>query len=498
MSMSPPSHGFQVGTASLPAPGLSGGGLAIQRQPADGGDVLTWCERRLVVRIHGPQGARTLDLQQPFAVIGSDPAADIHLADDAVARRHWYLHAVDEGLFAIDLTTSEGRTDTVGRWLESGEEMEVGPFRLTVQLTPAPAGPPPRHKLTARERAIASRPLMEVARDGETLITRHWSRRLALAGTAPVCRIRFDSRSVAAVHCALYWDDQRLWVIDLVSDQGTLCHGERRRVAALSFGEVCGIGNYTLCLRRESEVSESPAVAERSFDRWREEAEALASARADWERRSAELTGLRAKLDVEFNESVAARRHWQEAAAELVQARQQLEQERQELAAAVARWQREREEVERSGVSLSEFHASQGAPVAVGGVESSSAANMVVSDRAGQQSPVVQSLPMQMTLPVTLQPGALDPLAESLARRESQSLELAARTAITEEDERLTSHLLNWTADDRRRKKVWAVVGLLLFSTVIASCVAAIWWNRDQLIKKNSWIYRSLGDTAEP
>ncbi|MFM9117408.1 MAG: FHA domain-containing protein [Planctomycetota bacterium] len=475
MSMSPPSHGFELGTPIVPVPGEGSEALAVQGQPGGAGDVLSWCERRLVVRVQSVHGARTLDLQQPFAVVGSDPAADIQLADDAVARRRWYLHAVDEGLFAIDLTTTDGRSDAVGRWVGPEEELEVGPFRLTVQLTPTPAGPPPRHKLTARERAIASRPLMEVARDGETLITRHWSRRLALAGTAPVCRIRFDSRSVSAVHCALYWDDQRLWVIDLVSDQGTVCHGERRRVAALSLGDACGIGNYTLCLQRESEMAAAPAVAERSFDRWREEAAALATARADWERKSAELTVLRAKLEVEFNESVVARRHWQEAAAELAQAREQLEQAHEQLEQERGQLGQAREQLGQAREQLEQERSEQSVALAM---------------------PLAR--PMQISLPVTLPVGATDGITESLFRREVPASELAARTTITEEDERLTSHLLNLTADDRRRKKVWALIGLVLFATVIASSVAAIWLNREQLVKKNSWIYRSLGDSGEP
>ena len=49
---------------------------------------------RLDVRGADGEGARSLALNRPYAIIGSDPSADLRLDDARVSRRHAYLQAV--------------------------------------------------------------------------------------------------------------------------------------------------------------------------------------------------------------------------------------------------------------------------------------------------------------------------------------------------------------------------------------------------------------------
>src|SRR5437763_9577919 len=92
----------------------------------------------LQLTVEHPGGADRHVLQQPFAVVGRDPRADVRLADAAVGRRHLYLQVLGGRLLCLDLTGSpDGRRQPRHMWLDAGHEVRVG--TAPVRLTDAPS-----------------------------------------------------------------------------------------------------------------------------------------------------------------------------------------------------------------------------------------------------------------------------------------------------------------------------------------------------------------------
>src|SRR5206468_6295947 len=60
----------------------------------------------LRLSVEHPGGADQYLLQQPFAVVGRDPRADLRVADSNAARRHLYLQVLCGRLLCLDLTKS--------------------------------------------------------------------------------------------------------------------------------------------------------------------------------------------------------------------------------------------------------------------------------------------------------------------------------------------------------------------------------------------------------
>jgi DNA-binding NtrC family response regulator len=88
---------------------------------------------RLVVR-RGVDRGRVLKIQRERVVVGSAPASDLQLSDDAVSRSHFALRLLPDGYLLTDLESSNG-TFVEGRrvhsaYLRPGDLIEVGHTRI--------------------------------------------------------------------------------------------------------------------------------------------------------------------------------------------------------------------------------------------------------------------------------------------------------------------------------------------------------------------------------
>lgn len=205
-----------------------------------------WCDQELLVEVDGPQGRSCLTVKKPFARVGSHKSSEVVLSDYRVARRSLYFHATDEGVFCVDLH-SPGREDSPRGWIAPGEPFTEGPYLICVKLADAPGSPPlPEIDLEARG-SIQDEPYPVViaSSDGRRIGSRKLGRRLTLIGRRKPSSLLLTSHSISAAHCVLYWDSGYLWVIDLLSGNGTRM--EDRLVEASAFppgvcitlGRVC-------------------------------------------------------------------------------------------------------------------------------------------------------------------------------------------------------------------------------------------------------------------
>ena len=100
----------------------------------------------LLIAQRGPTAGARFLLDAPRTSVGRHPASDIFLDDPTVSRRHAEF-LIEDGRFLVrDVGSLNGtyvnrrRIDEVG--LATGDEVQIGKFRLTFHSSPHDAAPP--------------------------------------------------------------------------------------------------------------------------------------------------------------------------------------------------------------------------------------------------------------------------------------------------------------------------------------------------------------------
>lgn len=361
-----------------------------------------WCGRTLSVEVQtGADLPQSRDLGQPFAVVGSAAEATVSIADPQAARRHFYLHATDDGIFCLDLAAGESDRESGGHWLAPNEVLVVGETRITVRLNP-PLEPPsvdaPRPSLCERDSVTSTPPTVQVSRDGKPLVNRTIARQLTIVGRNPPSTFRIESRSVSSVHCVLAYHHHQLWAIDLASASGTIWREQRRVVSLLGDGDELLVGNYTLTYRAPEDArqatsrvaapslssssaadglmspvtpssadlstalagppSDSTAIETANASRVAGELSTscppLDDLRRAWGTELARLAELRSQLHQELNSASASRRQWDAERVKLSTSRETLDHERAEAETARLRWEKESQQLADSRRQLND------------------------------------------------------------------------------------------------------------------------------------------------
>jgi pSer/pThr/pTyr-binding forkhead associated (FHA) protein len=217
-------------------------------------------------------------LSQPFAIIGRDPRADLTLGDEGVSVRHAYLQILDGRVFWMDLesrggVTWEGVSLPCG-WLPPGREIGIGPYRVRL-AGPRPGEPLPPwpnplsvNRLASEERLAKVTLEFPDVKPGPVC----WPPRrvLTLIGRSGRCQLKIPDEAVSLFHCTLLRTRQGVWVVDLLSREGTRLNGALVRWARLSDGDQLRVSRYRMdvCYDGGSSPSEAdlptlgrPAVA---------------------------------------------------------------------------------------------------------------------------------------------------------------------------------------------------------------------------------------------
>ena len=214
-----------------------------------------WCSRQLSITVDGPEGLVATVLEKPFARVGSHEFSEISLPDQHVRRRSLYLHAAHSGVFCIDLTHPESpksvwphlRSPGLRGWLDPDRPISLGPFRLSARLAHGAApGDEPLPDLQAKGSAASPFPVVTACVNGKDLGTRVLTRQLTVVGRHASCSMQLTSHSVSAVHCVLFWDGKSLWVVDLLSGNGTLLGDQPVEVARVPLGGRLRLGRVEL------------------------------------------------------------------------------------------------------------------------------------------------------------------------------------------------------------------------------------------------------------
>ena len=219
---------------------------------------------------------------RPWVVLGRAARSTLCLDEVAVSQRHVYLQMLAGRLFALDLESRTGiqidNTPARAGWVTPGQYLTVGPYQLRLL---SPAGPPPadvahmvNDPLEDRLPTNGSFPLASFDIYEGNLHVARWrlNRVLSLVGRSARCRVRLPDVSVSCVHCSVVATPKGVWVVDLLSREGTRLRGEPIQLSRLEEGDLLEVGNYRLRIvyqsgphRTVSMPSQDPGAANRSL-----------------------------------------------------------------------------------------------------------------------------------------------------------------------------------------------------------------------------------------
>lgn len=205
---------------------------------------------------------QTLLWDRPWLIVGRSEECDLHLPHAEVSRKHAYLQVVRGRVCCLDLGSRTGthwmhggNANQAGP-VDAGEPVSIGPYSLTLEETDGgleEADPPPDDEEAPLEMHLD---FLNVGDD-----VRRWtaSRSLILIGQSEPCKVRLGDASVSRVHCGIVRTPRRLWVVDLLSDEGTLVEGRAVAAARLDNGSELQVGRYRIgvCCRPKEEDEDS-------------------------------------------------------------------------------------------------------------------------------------------------------------------------------------------------------------------------------------------------
>ena len=213
----------------------------------------------LDLRIENRRETTRWSTQQPFALIGRDPMADLLLDDPRVDPLHAYLQVIEGEVYWVDLGSQSGthweHSNSTARcgWLIRPHGIGIGPYLIqSAAENPQAVDSIPR--LIVRPDPFASRPqdsddlprvVLEFRRDAAKPIRWRMRHILTLVGSSPFCKVRLAAPGVSPFHCSLLRTAAGVWVVNLGRD-GLTVNASSIRAARLEDRDELQLGAVTI------------------------------------------------------------------------------------------------------------------------------------------------------------------------------------------------------------------------------------------------------------
>jgi chromosome segregation ATPase len=214
-------------------------------QPLDMSDKLVpknlpkkfWTNRKLALQVVGPMGTKDMMLDVPFARIGSHPDAELCLNGDNIERRHAYLQVAEDGIYCLNFVAGQAREKQTGFWVNSKQPVMIGDYQVFVRAV-LPSGETVDVEMPRSEvdnaRLPGTPPILSPIRSRKQ--PRYPIRdRFTCIGRVAGNRIRQSSTELSQFHCVVYRQDHQLWLIDLLTTNGSKINDE-----AVDVGRIPG------------------------------------------------------------------------------------------------------------------------------------------------------------------------------------------------------------------------------------------------------------------
>ncbi len=205
--------------------------------------------------LDGASGERRA-FDQPFVLVGRDERNGLRLEDEAVSRRHAYLQLLGGRLFCVDLDSRTGirwgEEVRPAGWLRQDQGIQIGPFTLE-HAGADRAGGVPGDGVAAEWNPLQDPtndpgllPWIIAERDNIVLAQMRMNRVMVLVGSKPACRVRLPDARVSRLHCCLVRTTEGVWLVDLLSRNGTYLNDAPVPWALVKEGDRLRVGPYVL------------------------------------------------------------------------------------------------------------------------------------------------------------------------------------------------------------------------------------------------------------
>jgi pSer/pThr/pTyr-binding forkhead associated (FHA) protein len=194
--------------------------------------------------------AQTVLWDRPSLIIGRAQECDLRLPHAEVSRVHAYLQIVGGRIHCADLGSGTGTHWSQGSNrrqegpLEFGDSVSIGPYSLSVE--PAPQLETFKAFEPTEPITIPNGLFLDF-HDGNHP-PRRWAaaRDVTIIGSGDSAKISLVHSSVSKSHCAILSAGQALWIIDLLSAEGTIVNGELVSTARLESGDRLQVGRFAI------------------------------------------------------------------------------------------------------------------------------------------------------------------------------------------------------------------------------------------------------------
>jgi len=177
-----------------------------------------WATGRICLRIEGPSRGY-VEIASPYAVIGRSSSCDVILDDLSVASHHVYLHLSSQGLFGVDLLSGNGShigpKKQLSAWINSGEEILIGPWRIVVDRMILDSPIVQRYDGSDPLADLVNHDLCEITISPESGPPLVLHSELVFAGSANACGIQLHDSLAEHVHCVLVRSKAAVYLVDL-------------------------------------------------------------------------------------------------------------------------------------------------------------------------------------------------------------------------------------------------------------------------------------------
>lgn len=208
------------------------------------------------------------DLEFPFALIGQDQDVEVTLNHPTVSRRHACLQVIGGRVLVADLGSQSGVHGTAGgpgyAWLTPAAPIRIGPFHLTlrspISVSPTPLDRVP-NPLQPAPPLLAKLPKVKLKFLNGRSETVEWqvNRVLSFVGSSKYNKISLADQQIEPIHCYLLLTPTGLWIVDMLTENGTWVNGRPIRLTRLHHKDEVQVGRFRMaCLYPMGEPAVPP------------------------------------------------------------------------------------------------------------------------------------------------------------------------------------------------------------------------------------------------
>lgn len=195
-------------------------------------------------------------ISKPYLIIGRNAGCDIVLNDESVTKQHAYLQVLDGRLFCIDQASRTGifwkDHPRLYGWLDQGEWIQIGPYRITLEQKVGEDHPPAKERrntapfLARYNVNNGIEALLTVGDAVELPLTSQ----VAIIGRSKYSNLELDDEDVSRFHASVIrTSDGNYWLIDLISRTGVKVNQQMCHTALLNDNDLISVGPYLIAFQ---------------------------------------------------------------------------------------------------------------------------------------------------------------------------------------------------------------------------------------------------------